>query len=51
MRVRLCDDNVEKEKNGEEEDSILILVPLQLIQSIFFFDTEVLHYKARSPDI
>lgn len=51
MRVRLCDDNVEKEKNGEEEDSILILEPLQLIQSKFFFDTEVLHYKARSPDI
>ena len=51
VRVRLCDDNVEKEKNGEEEDSILILVPLQLIQSKFFFDTEVLHYKARSPDI
>ena len=37
MRVRLCDENVEnKEKEAEEEGSILILKPLQLIQSKFF---------------
>ena len=56
VRVRLCEDKVAKEdkedkEKGEEEGSILILNPFQLIYHQSFLVQKRPHYSAHSLDI